>query len=328
MSSDYRAVTESGLGIRIRPLAPDDLQKVIDLQARYLNRYPEAAVVQGSTYRAPGSSAVKDLFCAFDFQDNLVGYASLFPAIVTDGSPNLSHTLWADVKTAPEQSRQDQILGVLLDYLFGYAREVAREFSFRPTQIIFQNYPTEVAIIQFLQQQGFVHTESIYQLTRDLSQAIPEVLAPPGMQAVPWRMESEAEQRTYVQARNIVFPESSITLDDWRDFMNSALWNVGTCLAIFDGPDLAGSIALYWDEEQNQRTGRQVGFTEYIFVLPRWRGLGLGTYLVSQGLAYLRKHGLREAQLEVKAANVGALGLYTRLGYQVARESWFFEKTL
>jgi ribosomal protein S18 acetylase RimI-like enzyme len=328
MSSEKSEATVSDERIRIRPLIQDDLQKVKDLQSRYLLRYPEAAVVQGNTYRSPRSNAGADVFCAFDEYENLVGYASLYPVLVTDNSPNVSHTFWVDVKTDPEQADLDKKLTALLDYLLRYAGGLLQKYPSRSTQIIFQNYPSEAAMIQFLLQQGFVHTESIYQLVRDLTLPIPEVLAPPGMHAAPWRMESEAEQLAYVQARNVAFPETAITLDDWQCFMHSPLWEFGTCLAIFDGSDLAGSIALYWDEEQNRQTGRKIGFTEYIFVLPRWRGLGLGTYLVTQGMAFLKKHGLREAHLEVKAANVGALGLYTRLDYQVARESWFLEKTL
>ena len=97
---------------------------------------------------------------------------------------------------------------------------------------------------------------------------------------------------------------------------------------MFDDDELAGSITLFWDEARNRASGRLVGSTEYLFVLPRWRGLGLGKYLIAQGLSYLKKHGLMEAQLEVRAANIGALGLYTHMGYQVSRESWFLVKTL
>ena len=110
--------------------------------------------------------------------------------------------------------------------------------------------------------------------------------------------------------------------------MQSPLWKNGTCLAAFDQNELAGSITLLWDEAAETPEQRQTGLTENVFVLPRWRGLGLGAHLISQGLLLLKKHGLKEAQVQVKESNFVALGLYTGLGYTVAREIWLLAATL
>ncbi len=314
--------------ISIQRLESSDLTRIADLQQCYALRYPGSTVLQGNTYRLPRFSKLEDYFCVFDASREIIGYAALHPVPVFEGPVNHSHLLWADVKVDPVYLDQEGMLDQILDYLFAYARDLISRHPPRPAQMVFQIYPIEVEMTQYLHRRGFVHTESIYQLTRDLTLPIQPILAPPGMQVVPWRMQTVDEQCKYIQGRNQAFPEAAITLDDWQSFMRSPFWEFGACLAVFDGAELAGSILLYWDEEQNQFSSQWVGFTEYIFVLPRWRGLGLGTYLVTQGMLYLRKNGLKEAQLEVKAANVGALGLYTRLGYQVKRESWFMEITL
>ncbi len=315
-------------GINIRRLDPNDLSQLTDLQNRYALRYPGSTVLQGNTYRLPRFSKVEDFFGVFDETRNLIGYVALHPMLVFDGPANLSHVLWADLKVDPGCENLQAMFDVMLDYLIKTARNLVNRFPPRSTQMVFQKFPIEVEIIQHLHQRGFVHTESIFQMSRRLNAPIQPMLAPPGMQSVPWRMHTVEEQRKYLQGRNQAFPEAAITLEDWRCFMRSALWETGICLAILDGDELAGSILLYWDEEQNRLNDKLVGFTEYIFVLPRWRGLGLGSFLVTQGLLYLKKHGLAEAQLEVKAADIGALGLYSRLGYQVIRESWFMENTL
>ena len=198
----------------------------------------------------------------------------------------------------------------------------------RSAHIIFQYFPNEEESIDFLFKHGFVHTQSVYTLSRDLTLPVPTVLPPPGMTIRDCRMESEAEQLVYVQARNLAFPESPITLSDWQHFLKSPMWKVGACLSAFDHDELAGCINLFWGPARNQATGRLVGSTEFLFVLPRWRGLGLGSYLLAQGLIHLKKHGLQEAQLEVRAANAGALGLYTALGYKIKDESWFLVRTI
>ena len=105
--------------------------------------------------------------------------------------------------------------------------------------------------------------------------------------------------------------------------MQSPQWSVGTSFAAFQGDELAGNIAVFWDEAENQNSGKCVGFTEYIFVRPQWRGKNLARCLINAGLAYLKQHGLAEAHLEVRAKNTNALHLYLDLGYEVMRESRF-----
>src|SRR5215207_9957837 len=105
----------------------------------------------------------------------------------------------------------------------------------------------------------------------------------------PWRMESEAEQQQYVRARNEYFPEAPVGLEEWRYFMQSPQWSVGTTFAAFDGDELAGNVAVFWDEAENQRFGNKMRFTEYIFVRPRWRGKSIARYLICAGLEHLKQ---------------------------------------
>ncbi len=146
----------------------------------------------------------------------------------------------------------------------------------RPTQVIFQYDPNETTIIEFLTGAGFVHTESVFHMQRNLGMPIPAVLAPPGMKSVPWRMKSAAEQQLYVDSRNLCFPENRLSLEDWKYFLQSPLWEVGACLAVFDDDELAGSITLFWDEVRNRASGRLVGSTEFLFVLPALARTGSG----------------------------------------------------
>jgi ribosomal protein S18 acetylase RimI-like enzyme len=137
-------------------------------------------------------------------------------------------------------------------------------------------------------------------------------------------MESEAEQHQYVRARNECFPEGPIAIGEWQYFMQSPYWSVGTTFAAFDRGELVGNVAVFWNEAENQSTGNNLGFTEYIFVRPQWRGKNIARHLINAGQEYLKQHGIEEAHLEVRAKNESALRLYSDLGYEVIRESRFY----
>lgn len=161
-------------------------------------------------------------------------------------------------------------------------------------------------------------------MRRDLSREIPCPQRVEGVAIRPWRMDSEAEQQMYVRARNECFPEAPVELGEWQYFMKSPQWSAGTTFAAFDGDELVGNVAVLWDEAENQKSGKRIGFTEYIFVRPGWRGRNIARSLINAGLAYLKEHGLTEAHLGVHAQNAGALRLYVDQGYEVIRESRFY----
>jgi ribosomal protein S18 acetylase RimI-like enzyme len=190
--------------------------------------------------------------------------------------------------------------------------------------LTFQYFPSETASIEYVTSKGCRHTESVFAMRRDLSMEIPPPTPLDGIDICSWRMESEVEQQMYVQARNECFPEAPVALEDWQYFMRSPYWAVGTKLAAFEANKLVGNVALFWDEAENQKAARKIGFTEYIFVRPAWRGKNIARSLINAGLVYLKQHGLSEAHLEVRAENRSALRLYVNLGYEVLRESRFY----
>ena len=161
-------------------------------------------------------------------------------------------------------------------------------------------------------------------MRRDLSC---EILDPASIESIvirPWKMESEAEQEMYVQVRNQCFPEAPTALGEWQYFMMSPMWAVGTTFAAFQDEQLVGNTAVFWNEVENAQTERKIGYTEYIFVHPDWRGKNIARALITHGLNYLKEHGLEKAHLEVKAHNQNALRLYRGLGFEVIRESRFY----
>jgi ribosomal protein S18 acetylase RimI-like enzyme len=78
---------------------------------------------------------------------------------------------------------------------------------------------------------------------------------------------------------------------------------------------------IYWDPAEIARTGRKIGVTEDIWVLPEWRRQGVASAMIARALTYLRDKGMEAATLSVAAPNERALRLYTRLGYRIVSES-------
>ena len=310
--------------ITIETLTADQLAGVVELQSAYAAIYPDAPVIPGEAYLSPAFEGGCNVFCAIDESGKLVAYAPLYPVLVRERGASLPHTLWVEIKTHPGCQAPEQVKDQLFECILLRARQVTQEFPGYPVHLTFQYFPSEIASIEYVLSKGCQHRESVYTMRRDLSRDIPCVAASEGIVIRPWRMESEAEQQQYVHARNECFPEAPIELGEWQYFMQSPAWSVGTTYAAFDGEELVGSISLFWDEGENRRAGKKIGFTEYIFVRPGWRGRHIARRLINAGLAHLRQHGLEEAHLDVRARNYSALRLYIDLGYEVIRESRFY----
>jgi GNAT superfamily N-acetyltransferase len=307
--------------IIIQPFTSSHIPNLVELQKAYAEVFPDAQVIPGGAYLSPAFA--DNVFCAFDESGKLVGYAPLYPVLMRDAS-SLPHILWTEIKVHPACDAPNEIKDQLFCQILIRARAVTGEFSGHPMDLTFQYFPSEIPSIEYVVSKGCQHTESVFTMRRDLSQDVPSIQILDGIEIRPWRMENEAEQRLYVNARNECFPEAPIELEEWQFFMQSPQWSVGTTFAAFHGDELVGNVAVFWDEAENLRSGKKVGFTEYIFVRSRWRGKNIARSLVNAGLAHLKQHGLVEAHLEVRAKNEDALHLYVDLGYEVIRESRFY----
>jgi ribosomal protein S18 acetylase RimI-like enzyme len=93
---------------------------------------------------------------------------------------------------------------------------------------------------------------------------------------------------------------------------NPRFWQVA-----WDGEQLAGMVLARIDEKEFDKRGGKHGYTEHIFVRPRWRGRGLASALIAHSLQVLKEQGVTEAELGVDAENESAaFRLYERLGYR------------
>lgn len=89
----------------------------------------------------------------------------------------------------------------------------------------------------------------------------------------------------------------------------SSRW--ATYLGAFDNGRLVGLGGIAGDLEGDLMT---------LGVLPAWRGRGLGRHLCESLLDAVRERGMSAVILEVRAGNVGALALYSDLGFVPVRQ--------
>ena len=305
----------------IRPLLAADLPGIMLLQQRYVQACPGVEIIPGEVYYGPGFSGGRNVFSACLPDGRIAGYAPLYPVPAAGDAP---HVIWATIRVDPELPDEDAVRELLLAAMLARAQEIARDAPGHPCRLTFDYLQTETSSIAYVLARGARYSESVFGMCRDLEQPLPDIPQPAGITVRSWRMPTEAEQIRYVEARNEAFPGAPISLAEWQYFLQSRQWAAGTAIAAFEGDELVGSVIVFWDEDNNRRTGRLAGLTEYIFVRSAWRGRGIARHMVGAGLAYLREHGLAEANLTVRARNATALDLYWSLGYEVAQETQLY----
>lgn len=287
-----------------RAITADDIQPVTEIQYRYAANHPPRTPAPAQIYVSPYFDNGQNVLCACDESGRLIAYAPFFPQ---------NDLAWVEIETLPGLEDPTPVR----DRLYAWLLERAQACGQR--HLNFQYFPSETERIGYAQSKGARYVYSIYSMTRDLSEPIPEQALPAGFTFRRWRMESEAEQRAYLAARNACFPEAPTSLEEWQFFAGGPHWAEGINAAAFAGDDLAASVLVFWDP------GSSSGSTEYIFTLPAYRGKKLARALLAESLRYLKEHGLLQAQLEVKAENESALGVYLGMGYQVAAESRVYQ---
>jgi mycothiol synthase len=182
---------------------------------------------------------------------------------------------------------------------------------------------SETAAHELLQRFGYAAIRYAFNMARDLSQPIPDLPLPAGLEVRPARQEHyraiwDAEREAFRDHWGYApWPEEGFTRFLNFPHYDPSLWRVA-----WAGDEVAGSVLNYINVPENDALGRRRGYTEDISVRRPWRRRGLASSLITRSLQALHERGMDQAALSVDAENqTGALDLYTRLGYVVG-ETW------
>jgi len=181
--------------------------------------------------------------------------------------------------------------------------------------------------IALFEQNGFQAMRYSYQMQRSLAEPVQEKPLPAGLQWAQWAPELDL---SLMHAFNAAFSEhwglQTMNEEAWRDFFTGLPQFRGdlTYLAM-ETDDIVGFCVNWVAGPENA----QEGWIEAIGVIPAWRGRGVASALLIKSLQMFQAEGLKRAALDVDAQNPsGALRLYEKLGFQVAKESIHFVKQL
>jgi ribosomal protein S18 acetylase RimI-like enzyme len=145
-----------------------------------------------------------------------------------------------------------------------------------------------------------------------------------------WIQWDPALEPPLVEAFNEAFSENwgvpRMNLETWQTFFTGVpQFRSDLTYLAMDGDTIAG-FCVNWVEE---RVEGKEGWVEAIGVLPAWRGRGVASALLSNSLGLFRDQGLAQAGLDVDTQNpTGALRLYEKHGFEVAKETIHFAKSL
>jgi ribosomal protein S18 acetylase RimI-like enzyme len=302
----------------IRNYRSADAPRLAQIQARCLATCPDTGRFPPAFWDGPSFENGQNIFCAVDQQDELLGYAAISPSYISRHLD--ARVLWLDLRADPGRADASAIKDVLFERALARAHEIASQRPEEKAAFSATYFAEGQASIEYLRGNGFVHYQSCYTLRRDLAEPVPDLPVPAGVEVRPWRMETEVEQRAYLEAYDAAFGDEGKNLEDLQHFMRSEHWSVGTTFTAFAAPQNAGgrvvgSVAIWY-----QPGSKLAGKTEAVFVIPEWRRRGIARYLLKEGMLYLRDRGLAFAELEMDSANKPAMALYESMGYRVYKE--------
>ena len=97
----------------------------------------------------------------------------------------------------------------------------------------------------------------------------------------------------------------------------------------WEGPEPIGVVEMRMDEEVMERVDKKLAQAWLVCVDERWRRRGVGSALLSRGLATVRDRGVTEVMLDTEAENKHkAMKLYESVGFQVQRTFTFYRKPI
>jgi ribosomal protein S18 acetylase RimI-like enzyme len=295
-------------GFTVRSYNPADARRMAELQRKCLAACPEMDEMPAGFYENPAFDEGRNIFCAAAgaAEGPLVGYGYLYRF------PDPRY-LYLDIKADPEFSSPVAVKDALFERVLARAREVKSGLApGLPTLLYGCYFTTGEASLAYLASKGFTRHEPLCVLTleRDLTEMVPKVPLPLGVELRPWPLETEAERVRYLLAHNIALPYNYLDLQSFEHLLR--VWDMKT-YGVFAGDEVVGSATVI--------VQGGAGIIEYLFVMPEWRGKGVGRALVRASLKHFMDKGLTRARLDTGTENTAARALYESMGYRVTREA-------
>ncbi len=255
----------------------------------------------------------ENIFCAVNFKDEILGVGHLEPhdswnlIDKTDLAPEFACKLKAGISLNPCFSSMSNLKAALLACLLKRAEEIKIQYPDRKIRVITWLNSNENKQMDFFLSKGFLAYSNSLVLCYDLTQEIPDVPKPEGVETVIRALNTEEDLRQYHEAESIAFDGVIWSMNLLRWYTGAPEWV--QFAAFCEGRFIANVMTWMISEERSA--------TENIFVLPGWNGRGVAKYLITGALKYLKDRGKSIATLSVSGDNRKAISLYVSLGYRM-----------
>jgi mycothiol synthase len=310
-------------GLTARPLTADDVAPVAAVLAAAehvddTGEYPDAEDL-AEWWTGWGMDLAHDGLAVCDDTGLVVGYATVMAPRNFRGA----FAIYLEGRLRPDQ-RGKGAGRALLQWQIARGEEIHAERNPRETARLTVTVPEEMESLASLARRAGLSAERWYrQMQRPLTD-LPEPREVPGVELVPFSWDRDDEVR---RAHNASFTEhhgsAERDADAWQSMFTGqrSFRPELSVLALEDGA-VVGYVLAYVYEADTAATGISETHFGQIGVLPRARGRGLASAVISAALRAGAEHDCKRAGLEVDTDNVtGALRLYESLGFVTTRTS-------
>ncbi len=238
--------------------------------------------------------------------------------------------LWGTVH--PRFRRQGVGRGILARQLHRAAALHVERHPDVAGRIVVRPYDHCTEHVKLVKAAGLTPLRHWFDMERHLCEPLPDVSSlAPDLDVIPYDVVRDEEVRL---AHNDAFAGSfgavEQDIDGWAQwFTGSRAFRPDLSLLVLCDGDIVGFLLSYFYEADAMVDGRLEGWIGQVGTRPGFRRRGIGTALIGQALHAYRQAGFSRAVLDVDGeSDIGGLGIYSRLGFRVARKRTSFVRAL
>lgn len=238
--------------------------------------------------------------------------------------------LWGTVH--PSRRGQGLGRGILARQLHRAAAVHTQRHPHTAGRIVVRPYDHCSDHVRLVEAAGLSPLRHWFDMERELSEPLPEV--PPlarELQVVQYDRGRDGELRVVY---NTAFAGSvgggEQDAEGWAQwFTGSRAFRAELSQLVLDEARVVGFLLSYFYEADAVADGYREGWIGQVGTLPAYRRRGIATSLIAQALHDYRAAGFGRAALDVDGeSGIGGLGIYSRLGFRVARKRTSFVRAL
>ncbi len=256
----------------------------------------------------------------------MAGYGTLTSRTAADPVHEMRY--WGGVHPA---FRQRGLGGQLLAWAETAAVPLHRErYPDRPLSLSGSCLSHNAAALTLYAERGHRPVRWFHAMARDLTTALPEVPAPPGVEITAFTPERSDDARLI---RNEAFQDhrgsTDFSAEGWAHFLDTSVFRPAFSFLAYSQGEPAGVIISQEYDATAEATGVQDLFVVTLGTRRAGRKQGIGSALLLGALTQAKAAGFTTSSLVVDADSpTGALGLYQRAGFRVDHTSVTHSKPL